>query len=253
MVNDPRGRTGGSSNASALLARLSRRDALSGEEEALIVDLASGLITIREPNGDIVREGDRPGFSVLLVSGLAARIKHVGEGKRQITAFHLAGDFVDLHSFMLKRQDHGVQAISTCRFVEVPHSKLLDISIKHPHLTRMFWLMTLIDGAIHREWLASMGRRTAEAHLAHLICEFYVRLDEIGQTRGYSFRLDISQNQLADALGLSAVHVNRMLQQLRSKGLITWIEQTVTILDWERLKAEAEFDDNYLNRVSEPR
>jgi CRP-like cAMP-binding protein len=240
-------------NAQALLARLSVRDRLSAEEEQLIGDLVSGPLTIHEQNSDIVREGERPRASVLVVSGLAARVKLVGDGRRQITAFHLAGDFVDLHSFLLKRQDHGVQAISTCRTVEVAHSRLLTVTETHPHLTRMLWLLTLMDGAIHREWLASMGRRTAEAHLAHLICEFYVRLDEIGQTRGASFRLGISQNQLADALGLSAVHVNRMLQQLRSKGLISWIDQTVSILDWDRLKQEAEFDDNYLNRVSEPR
>lgn len=236
----------------ALIRKLEQRDRLSDEEKQ-VLDRAVSRIREFAADEDLVSEGDRPTESSLLLDGFAARYKGLADGRRQITAIHVAGDFVDLHSFLLHRMDHGVVALSPCRVGAVPHETLREITERHPHLARLLWLGTLIDGAIHREWLVAMGRRPAVSQMAHLICELFLRLQGVGRTRGSSFQLPLTQAELGDALGLSTVHVNRTIQELRSAGLITWRDQVVTINDWEGLAAEAEFDPAFLNLLNEPR
>lgn len=236
----------------AFLSKLERRDVLSApEREALIA--AAGPVVDYAAGVDMVREGDRPDRSTLVVEGFAIRYRVLSDGQRQITAIHIPGDFVDLHSFVLRTMDHSVGALSTCRVVTFPHPNLVRITEEFPHLTRLLWLMTLIDGAIHREWIVAMGRRSSSGQLAHLICELYVRLGVAGLVKDGSFVFPISQAQLSDALGLSAVHVNRVLQELRAEKLISWESQIVRILDWEALRDRAEFDVGYLHLNSEPR
>ena len=234
------------------MRRLEARDDLSDEERAIVEHMFTEARLIKAGD-DIVRDGDRPQHSTLIVSGVAARYKVLQDGDRQITALHLAGDFVDLHSFMLKEMDHGVTAISQCRIATVPHQTLTDISVSHPHLTRLFWLLTLLDGALHREWLVAMGRRSAMGQLAHLLCELRMRLSVVGSGDQDSFVMPVTQVDLSDILGLSSVHVNRVLQELRGANLIAWKGINVSILDWEGLKRVAEFDDRYLHLVKEPR
>lgn len=235
-----------------LILKLSRRDRISAEEEAILTGAVS---QIREVAADqhIVREGDRPSFSTLLLEGFAARYRDLADGKRQITALHVSGDFVDLHSFLLKKMDHGVLALTPCRLAPVPHEALRKITESSPHLTRMLWLSTLIDAAIHRESLVSIGRRSPVSHIAHLLCEIFTRLEQVGQTKGDSFQFPITQVELGDVLGLSTVHANRSLQQLRRESVVSWRGADVTIENWERLQAIAQFDPTYLNLIDEPR
>ncbi|BCG83744.1 hypothetical protein MesoLj113b_72860 (plasmid) [Mesorhizobium sp. 113-3-3] len=138
---------------------------------------------------DLVSEGSRPIYSTLLVEGLAARYKVLENGGRQFTSLQVPGDFVDLHAFLLKTMDHGIVALSLCRVMFADHTKLRVITEKAPHLGRLLWLDTLVDAAIHREWIVAMGRRSKVSHLAHLICELFIRLQVVGHTNGTSFNL----------------------------------------------------------------
>jgi CRP-like cAMP-binding protein len=236
----------------AFFNKLQRRDGLSeAEKQALIA--AAGTEAEFSAGSDLVREGDWPGRSILILSGFATRYRVLKAGERQITAIHVPGDFVDLHSFVLKEMDHSVGALSHCRIRYFPHEGLRDITERFPHLTRVLWLMTLLDSSIHREWIVAMGRRSAGAQLAHLICELYVRLGIIGLVENQSFSLPITQVELSDALGISAVHVNRVLQELRTENLFTWHNQTIHILDWPGLQQRAEFDERYLHLQNVPR
>lgn len=232
--------------------KLALRDVISAAERDALSAAAGGEAEI--PAGaDLVREGDRPDRSTLVVSGFTTRYRVLSDGQRQITAIHVPGDFVDLHSFVLKEMDHSVGALSACRIVTFPHRGLTEITERFPHLTRVLWLMTLLDSAIHREWIVAMGRRSASAQLAHLVCELYVRLGVVDLVDGDSFVLPITQIELGDALGISAVHVNRVLQELRSENLLTWHNHKIHILDWPRLQRRAEFDPRYLHLQQEPR
>lgn len=217
--------------------------------------LENAIAHVRDvPAGeDLVAIGSRPTDSTLLLEGFAGRYKLTLAGKRQITAVHVPGDFVDLHSFLLKTMDHAVLALTACRIAGVPHTTLRKLTEEYPHLTRLLWLSTLIDGAAHREWLVVMGGLSAIGHAAHLICEFFLRLQTVGLTDGASFALPLTQAEFADCLGISAVHANRILQELRSSGMIDWQDDQVTIKDWDRLAAVGEFDATYLHMRKEPR
>jgi CRP-like cAMP-binding protein len=149
--------------------------------------------------------------------------------------------------------DHGIVALSNCQVAYAEHGDLKVITEQAPHLSRLLWLDTLVDGAIHREWIVAMGRRSKKSHLAHLICELFTRLEGVGKTEGKSFHFPLSQTEMADVLGLSVVHMNRIIQALRRDGLISWVNQTITILDEERLQEVAEFDPTYLSMHREPR
>lgn len=235
-----------------LVRNLGARDTLDADEIACLKDIIKRerVVAVDE---DIASEGSRPNESTLLVDGIAARYRVLKDGKRQITALHVPGDFVDLHAFMLKTMDHGVVALSPCRVATTAHRELTVVTQTRPHLTRMLWLSTVIDGAIHREWIVAMGRRSKKAHLAHLICELFTRLEIVGMVDGQSFKLPLSQVETADVLGLSLVHLNKTLQTLRGDGVVRWEDRVITILDWSQLTRLAEFDTGYLNLVKEPR
>lgn len=240
------------STLATFLRKLEARDVLSETEKQSLIVCASEEVRFA-PGDDLVREGDRPDTSMLVLEGFSSRYRDAPDGSRQITAIHVPGDFVDLHSLLLREMDHSVGALSACRVMRFPHTRLRALTETHPHLTRLLWLMTLIDASIHREWL-SAAARTAPEQIAHLICELYVRLDITGLiSADQSFTLPLTQMQLGEALGLSAVHVNRSLQQLRSEGLFSWQNQTVRILDWGGLQHRASFDARYLHLVREQR
>ncbi len=139
-----------------------------------------------------MREGSTPTFSSLLVRGLAAR-SQILDGSRQICAFHVPGDFVDLHSYLLNEMDHGVQAMSEAQLLQVPHAALRALTDSHPHLARLLWLMTLIDAATHRAWIASIGKRAGAERLAHLICEMFKRMEAVGLVEAHSFEFPVTQ------------------------------------------------------------
>ena len=236
----------------ALFQNLEHRDVLSGAERVLLRATLSKERSFGKGD-DIVAEGARPTVSTLLCEGFAARYKITEGGSRQITALHVAGDFVDLHAFLMKTMDHGIVALSPCRVLLAEHGELKSLTENSPHLTRLMWLDTLIHGAIHRSWIVAMGRRSKASHLAHIMCELYVRLQVTGRVEGLSFHLPLSQAEMADVMGLSLVHMNRVIQAMRRENLVKWINQTITILDWDRLRSLAEFDPTYLNLWIEPR
>jgi CRP-like cAMP-binding protein len=234
-----------------LVEKLSLRDRISPDEIEALQKALEPPKTVAA-GSDIVREHTRPLHSTLLISGFSARYSTLEDGARQITEINVAGDFIDLHSLLMKQMDHGVVALTECVVAEAPHSGLIDITERHPHLTRLLWLDTIIDAAIHRQWLVAMGRRSGLGHLAHLVCELYLRLQAVGQTGDLTFDLPLTQAVLGDALGLSTVHVSRLISELRGEGVINWSGGQIDILDWRRLAEIAEFDPTYLRLQSDP-
>lgn len=235
-----------------LVNRLQCFDTLSKEEICVLNSAITGTATFQS-DADLVVRGDSPKFSTLLISGWAARYKILENGGRQITAIHVPGDFVDLHGFLLRPMDHAVLALSTCRVALAAHDRLRAITEGYPHLTRLLWLITLVDAAMHREWLVAMGRLRTFSQLAHLICELVVRLNAIGLMHDNAFEFPVSQSSIADMLGVSQVHVNRAVQDLRARDLLTWQNRTITVLNWNALKGFAQFDPTYLFQKCEPR
>jgi CRP-like cAMP-binding protein len=231
---------------------LGRRDRLSDADIALINSLPVRRETFASGT-EIVPEDTRPGESCMVLKGFAARSHILREGKRQITALHVPGDFVDLHAYLLKVMDHGVVAIGPCEVGFVPYEAIRQASEKSPHLGRMFWLFTVLDAAIQRTWITCLGRRSVKQHMAHLFCELYLRLEAAGIASGNRFVFPLTQLQFADVLGLSVVHVNKKLQELRSSRLVDWRNGTVIIRDFDRMAELAEFDPTYLSLRVEPR
>ncbi|MBX3598101.1 MAG: Crp/Fnr family transcriptional regulator [Rhizobiaceae bacterium] len=228
------------------------RDNLSDAERQILSSLPLRRHVFQR-NEEMVRAHTQPRESCIVLKGLAARAVYMQNGARQLTAVHVPGDFVDLHAFLLKVMDHSVVALGECEVAFVPHEQLMRISQEQPHLTRLFWMSTVIDAAIHRAWLASIGRRSPEQHIAHLFCELYTRLETIGFARGMTFGFPVTQSEVADMLGLSLVHVNRTIQQLRSKYFVNWDGTTVHIKDFDRLAEFSEFDPSYLSLIKIPR
>lgn len=235
----------------ALIEKLMRRDLVSTTEIAALAEVLDPPRKV-DASVDIVLEHAYTEHSILLLEGFTARYSTLSDGRRQITEINVAGDFVDLHSLLMKQMDHGVVALTECVIAEAPHSGLIDITERHPHLTRLLWLDTIIDAAIHRQWLVAMGRRSGLGHLAHLVCELYLRLQAVGQTGDLTFDLPLTQAVLGDALGLSTVHVSRLISELRGEGVINWSGGQIDILDWRRLAEIAEFDPTYLRLQSDP-
>jgi CRP-like cAMP-binding protein len=236
----------------AFFLRLEQHDKLRAEERGALLDVIGPVE--RLPGGaSLVRTGERPGASTLLLSGMASRFRLLSDGGRQIVAIHVAGDFVDLHSFLLKEMDHDVATLAPSAIARVRHEALEELTRNYPHATRLLWLLTLIDAAIMREWAVSLGRRTALERMAHFFCEIHLRLLAVGLDGNDTFELPISQVTLSDILGLSVVHTNKQLQDLRARELIVWNGSTVRLLDRERLMKLADFDDLYLHRRREPR
>jgi CRP-like cAMP-binding protein len=227
------------------LMKLRARDALGQEEENAIQGAVSESRTY-PADKTIIRAGEELTYCTLLLDGLMCRYKDLSEGQRQITELHVAGDFVDLHSFTLKRLDHNIMTLTRCRVALVPHEMLKAITERYPHLTRLYWFSTNLDAAIHREWELSLGRRTAAARLANLFCELQARFEIVGLTQGNTYDLQLTQTDLAECLGLTAVHVNRTLKDLRLRGLIEFKAGRVTINDMDGLRRVAEFDPRYL-------
>lgn len=233
------------------IRKLERRDDLSDDERKALRGLTGRLRDV-PAGGDVIGLAAKVELSAMLISGLCGRYSALASGARQFTEISVPGDFVDLHGFVMKRLDHGVHAFSDCRVLEVPHEQLKTITERHPHLTRLLWLETVIDAAIHRQWLLALGRQDAPARLARLICELYLRLETVEMAKDFSMDLPLTQQELGEALGFSVVHANRTVQALRRRGLITWRDQRVDILDWGRLVQLAEFDPAYLRLQKEP-
>jgi CRP-like cAMP-binding protein len=233
---------------SILARKLGQIFPLTDAELRLLEQLPVTIKTLA-PREDLVKDGDRPITSTVVLEGFACRYKMLPEGKRQIMSFLIPGDICDLQSFILEKMDHAIGALETCKVGLIPHAVVRDITETHPRIARAFWKDTLVEAAISREWLTSLGRRSAYVRIAHLLCEVMVRLQSVGLTQGRSCRLPITQADLSDATGLSVVHVNRTLQQLRAEDLIDLKGNLLVVHDWERLKEAGEFDPDYMHLV----
>lgn len=195
----------------------------------------------------IAREGDKAPGATLILSGLAFRHKVTVEGSRQILSIHIPGDFVDLESALLNVADHNVQALTRCNIAVVPREAIIELVDQHPRLARAMWVDTLIDGSIFREWIVNVGRRNARAAMCHLLCEFAQRIEIAGLAEEYSYQLPMSQEQLADCLGITPVHVNRTLRELEREGLIRREKRFISIVKWEELRRIGGFNELYLH------
>jgi CRP-like cAMP-binding protein len=229
-----------------LLRKLESVASLSDEEKAAILDLP---ITVRQMRADhdLVRERDRPTQCCLVLDGWLCRYKILESGARQIFSFHIAGDIPDLQSLHLRVMDHNLGSLVQSTVAFIPHESVRNLAKDFPHICNVLWRDTLIDAAIFREWMVGMGRRDAPSRIAHLLCELFVKLRAVGLTKDHSCHFPITQSVLGDALGLSTVHVNRSLMELRGKGLITLEKQVLTFLKWDELREEGGFDALYLH------
>ena len=229
-----------------LIRKLESIATLTAEEKRAVEHLPFHGRTLGA-HQDILREKDRPAQCCLIVDGWACRYKILVEGRRQIMSFHIPGDVPDLESLHLRVMDHSIATLTPCTVAIIPHENMRDLALRFPGVGSALWRDTLVDAAIFREWMTSNGRRSAFGRVAHLFCELYLKLEAVGLADAHRCELPITQVELADALGLTSVHVNRTLQAMRSQGLITWREKTLVIEDWRALSAAGEFDPNYLH------
>lgn len=178
---------------------------------------------------------------------MAFRQKLLRDGSRQILSFHIPSEFLDLQNVLLSVADHSVQALDRVEIAAIPREALIALSELRPAIRSAMWIDTLIDASISREWMVNVGRRDSRARLAHLLCELVVRLNGFGADRNDRFDFPLTQEQLADATGLTPVHLNRTLQSLRADGLIQLAAKSLTVLDWQGLRAVGDFDELYLH------
>jgi CRP-like cAMP-binding protein len=227
------------------LRKLRKRVEINAEEEQAI---RAAVSEVRELRADLtfIRRDQALNESTLLLDGWMARTRDLADGQRQMSELHVSGDFADLHSFTLKHLDHNVITLTACRVAVVPHERLRIMLERFPHLARVYWFMTNLDAAIHREWTVSLGRRSALGRTAHLFSELLVRLEVAGQSDGKECEFPLTQLEIAECLGLTAVHVNRTLQEMRRRGLIELENRRLTTLDLPGLHSVAEFDPSYL-------
>lgn len=245
-MNDP-----STSALRQFLDRLTSRSVLSAEERQAVLDLPCQAAKVQS-NYDIVTLGEKTEHSCLVAAGLVGRFGQNAEGYRQITAFHIPGDMADLHSVVQPVAGSALQSLSTATVVRIPHRSIRAIAFRHPGLAEAFWRDCMVDATILSQWVINVGRRDARKRISHLLCEIAFRLGAAPSREAVTFSFPATQSQLADATGLTAVHVNRTLMGLRSDGLANISERTVHIPDWKALVNAGEFDPSYLQAGVSP-
>ncbi|QJQ96863.1 MULTISPECIES: Crp/Fnr family transcriptional regulator [Halomonadaceae] len=229
-----------------MIRKLERIFTLSSEEKQALQDLPIQTRALK-PNQEIIRVGDEPSSCCLILEGFTCVYKMTVEGNRQILALHVPGDIPDLQSLHLRVLDMSIATMSPCLLGFIQHEDMRSICDRYPQLTAAFWRETLIHASILREWLLNNSQRVAYKRIAHLLCELLVRLKAVGLAEEDTFDLPVTQIELADATGITMVHMNRILQSLRSKGLIQTMRKQITVPDWKKLKEVGEFDPLYLH------
>jgi CRP-like cAMP-binding protein len=229
-----------------LLRKLANFTALSTEECAAVEECCKNVREVGA-HEDVITQGDRPGGVKLLLDGFACRYKTLEDGRRQIVAFFVPGDLCDLRVFILKRMDHSIGAIAPSRIATISPDNVLKLLHNYPTLTRALWWSTLVEEAIAREWIVNVGQRNARERLAHLCCELLYRFRAVGLNEGLSCTLPLTQVELAETLGLSPVHVNRSLQELRRRKLISLNGGTLSVQDLPALEELSLFNADYLH------
>lgn len=234
-----------------LLRKINTAKLFSEDELECFRKLPIQIVQLR-PGQHIVREGDRPTRSCLVIEGFVCASKTTGDGDRQIASFYIPGDIPDLQSLHLGVMDISFEAITPCTVGFIPHEALHRLCEDYPRLGAALWRTTLVDAAIYREWVANVGQRHADSRLAHLLCEILMRMSAVGLAEDNSCELPMTQTELGDALGISVVHVNRTLQKLRRDGLISFKSKRLKVLDWKRLSEIGDFDPTYLHLTPPP-
>jgi len=229
-----------------LAHKLNIHHSLSEADRAAILALPYKLRSL-EAQSYTLREGDRPDRCAILVSGYAFRHKLTGDGERQILSLHIPGDALDFQNMFLSESDHNVQMLTRGQVAEVPRQPLEDLVLSHAAVGRAILIHTLVEASIFREWVVNVGRRDSRSRIAHLLCEFAYRLTTQGIPPVGAYELPITQEQLADATGLTAVHVNRTLKGLEAEGLIDRNRRIISFPDWHRLREVADFNPRYLH------
>jgi CRP-like cAMP-binding protein len=202
---------------------------------------------------DLISEGDKPRYVHLVLDGWGARYKSLPDGKRQIVSIFLPGDFCDVNVYILKYMDHSIGAITRLKVAMITPDEMNTLTVGRPRITQALWWHELVTAAIQREWTLNIGQRSAYERLGHLLVELYLRLQTVGRARDGRCDFPLTQNDLADATGLTAVHVNRTLQELRGDGLIELERKQLHILDLDRLMDVSMFNPNYLHLDHEGR
>jgi CRP-like cAMP-binding protein len=230
-----------------LVRKLEQFTKLSDGEKRVLEDATSD-VRVFGPHHDIIVEDDRPENVHLLLEGWAGRYKLLPNGDRVIMAYLIPGDLCDIHVALLNGMDHSIGTLSPCRVAFIPRETMNTLMEENWRIARALWWATLVDEAILREWLVTVGHRPADRRVAHLICEMLLRSKAVGLTDDDSFDLPLTQEELADTMGMSNVHMNRMLQQLRGQGLITTNGKRMIVKDVEGLFGFADFNPNYLHQ-----
>jgi CRP-like cAMP-binding protein len=237
--------TAASIDDSPLVGRLQTVARLTEEDRVALNDACADAREI-PARRNIIREGDRPEYVHLVVEGWAARYKLLADGRRQITAFLIPGDLCDVHVTILGEMDHSITMLTRGRVAFIPRATMKALT-EEPRIARALWWATLVDEAVLRSWIVNIGRRDAFQGIGHIMCELYVRMRNVGLADDHCFELPLTQEELADALGLTPVHVNRVLQRMRGDGLIAFKSGSLAILDYKRLESVAGFNPNYLH------
>ena len=236
-----------------MLRKLEYWHKLDKQDRAAILGLPHTIKAV-EQHHYVVREFDRAEHTCVLLSGFAVRHKLVASGHRQIVSIHMKGELVDLQNSLLGQADHSVQMLSAGKVARIPRDAVVQIAFERPAVGKALWIDSLVDGSIFREWIANIGRRDARTRLAHLLCEFSLRMKVAGLGEQTRYELPMTQDQLADATGLTPVHVNRTMKSLEAEGLIERSSaRSITIGDWKSLASAGDFNSAYLHlRENEP-
>ena len=227
------------------LTRIESHSVLDDEERDAVLGLPGRIENVL-PRRDLVRPGEHVSDALLVSEGLLCRYDLARSGARQITTFHVPGDLCDLHSVVAPSTGWGISALARSMVVHVPHAAIRQLAREFPSLAFAFWRDTTLDASVLAKCVANIGRKNAQARLAHLFCEMGLRMEQAGLGTRHKFDLPLTQEQIGDALALTAVHVNRMLQTLRATGAIAISHHQVEILDWEALVSIADFSPTYL-------
>ena len=229
-----------------MLRKLQLWRPLDPAEQEAVLSLPHEIVEL-PAHSFIVREEDRTNRSCLLISGFAFRQKLARDGARSILALHMSGDIVDLQNSLLEIADHSVQTLTATTVAFLPREPVIELAQRFPNIGLAMWYDTLVDGSIAREWILNVGRRSGHVRIAHTICEFGVRLESLGLGERTQYEFPLTQDQLADAVGLTPVHVNRMLRELEKSGLISRAGRSITVANWNALARAGDFRDTYLH------
>jgi CRP-like cAMP-binding protein len=230
----------------ALIQRL-RITTNAGQDDLRALEALPFTLRHYRENQAVLRDGDRPSECCVIVEGFCVRSKTILDGKRQILSIHIPGDLPDLQSLHLESMDHDLVALSNCTLAFIAHTTIKELIRIRPTVGDIFWRDTLVDAAVFREWIVNVGQRAAHNRLAHIIVELRERLRMIGRVTGNAFEMPLTQEQIGEAMGVTSVHTNRILRQLRLDGVLELHRGTVRILNEYKLQELAQFDGRYLH------